>query len=134
MSLLFSKTMFFLKNFVSLCLIWLIQSIFQSIEIVLKVLRKPLSASIDPIYFSINRNCFKSLNEASVCFDQSKLIFDQSKVVNQVFKKSRFDLFRLTFQKFFSNFSLSPNWTKLTYQYFVVFLWIFCKVFLSLSR
>ena len=102
MSLLFSKTVFFLKTFVSLCLIRLIQSIFRSVEIVLKVLRKPLSASIDPIYFSINQNCFKIFKEASVYFDQSKLIFDQLKVVNQVFLKGKFDLFRLTFQTFLS--------------------------------
>ena len=41
---------------------------------------EPLSNSIDPIYFSISRNCFKSLKEASVCFDWSNLFFDQSKL------------------------------------------------------
>ena len=41
---------------------------------------EPLSNLIDPIYFSINRNCFKSLKEASVCFDWSNLFFDQSKL------------------------------------------------------
>ena len=72
----------------------------------------PLSISIDPICFLINRKCFKMLRgasvcfdwsklfldqlklfwyclktfkEASICFDQLKLIFDQSKLVNQVF-------------------------------------------------
>ena len=55
----FQKLCFFSKNFVSLCLFQLIQSNFRSIEIVLKFLRKPLSASIDPNYFLINRNCFK---------------------------------------------------------------------------
>ena len=74
MSLLFSKIVFFLKNFVSLCLLRLIQSVFRSIEIVL--------------------NFFK---EASVYFDQSK-------IVKQVFLKSEFDLFKLTFQKVFQTF------------------------------
>ena len=46
---------------------------------------EPLPVSIDPIYFSINRNSFKLSKEASVCFDWSKLFFDQSKLVNQVF-------------------------------------------------
>ena len=56
--IVFSKTVFFLK-FVSLCQFRLIQSVFRSIEIVLNCLRKPLSVSIDPICFSINRNCFE---------------------------------------------------------------------------
>ena len=43
----FQKLCFFLKNFVSLCLLRLIQSVFRSIEIVLKFWRKPLSVSIN---------------------------------------------------------------------------------------
>ena len=45
----------FLKNLVSLCLFRLIQSVFRSIEIVLKFLRKPLYVSINRNWFSINR-------------------------------------------------------------------------------
>ena len=52
MCLCYFKTVFFLKKFVSLCLFQLIQSVFRSIEIILKFfLRKPLSASIDPNWF-----------------------------------------------------------------------------------
>ena len=40
-------------------MLWLIQSVFRSIEIVLKFLRKPLSASIDPNWFSIYQNFFE---------------------------------------------------------------------------
>ena len=65
---------------------------------------EPLSALIDPICFSINRICFKIFKEAFVCFDQSKLIFDQSKLVNQVFKKSEFDVSNLLFKKVFKLF------------------------------
>ena len=80
MSLLFSKIVFFLKNFVSLCLLRLIQSVFRSIEIVL--------------------NFFK---EASVYFDQSKL-------VNQFFfffLNLSLTFSNLLFKKFFKLFSLS---------------------------
>ena len=60
---IFFKNCVFTQNFVSLCQFRLIQSVFRSIEIVLNCLRKPLSVSIDPICFSINRkclwNCFK---------------------------------------------------------------------------
>ena len=42
---------------------------------------EPLSNSIDPLYFSFNRNCFKSLKEVSVCFDWSKLSLDQLKLL-----------------------------------------------------
>ena len=85
MCLLFSKIVFFLKNFVSLCLIRMIQSVFRSIEIVLNFLK-----------------------EASICFDQSKLIFDQSKVVNQFFLKRQIWLIQTYFSKvLFKLFSLS---------------------------
>ena len=56
MCLWFFKTVFLLKNFVSLYLLQLIQSVFQIIEIVLKFLKKPLSVSINRNWFSINRN------------------------------------------------------------------------------
>jgi len=57
MCLCYFQNVFFLKNFVSLYLFRLIQSVFRSIVIVLKLFK-----------------------EASVCFDWSKLIFDQSKL------------------------------------------------------
>ena len=112
-SLFFSKTVFFFflsKNFVSLCLLRLIQSAFRSIKIVLKFLKKPLSVSINRNWFSINRKSWIR------------------------FFKIRVWLVQTYFSKSFSNFSLSPNWTRLTNKFFVVFLLNFCKVFLSLSR
>ena len=125
----FFKNCVFPQNFVSFYLFRLIQSVFWSIEIVLNCLRKPLSVSIDPICFSINRNCLKIFKKASVCFNQSKLIFDQSKLVNQVFKKSEFDI-----SKRFSNFFSLSELDKASPQFFVIFLRIFCKVFLFISR
>ena len=108
--------------------------IFKNFFFFLKILSKPLSASIDPICFSINRNCFKIFKEASICLDQSKHIFDQSKIVNQFFFKGRVCLVLIYFSKsFFKLFSLSEL-DKARPQFFVVFLWIFCKVFLSISR
>ena len=77
---------------------------FKNCVFFLKKFSEPLSVSIDPICFSINQNCFKIFKEASVCFNQSNLIFDQSKIVKQVFLKSEFDLFKLTFQKVFQTF------------------------------
>ena len=53
----FFKNYVFPQNFVSLCQFWLIQSVFQWIEIVLNCLRKSLSVSIDPTCFLINRKC-----------------------------------------------------------------------------
>ena len=49
---------------------------------------------------------------ASVYFDQSKLIFDQSKIVNKLFLKVRFDLFKSLFQNFFKLLFLSSIWTS----------------------
>ena len=85
----FQKTMFFPKTFVSLCLFRLIQSVFRSIEIVLKLFREA-SICFDwskPILdkSKLFWNFLKIFKEVSVCFNQSKLIFDQSKIVNQVF-------------------------------------------------
>ena len=130
MSLLFSKIVFFLKNFVSLCLLWLIQSVFRSIEIVLKLF-KEVSVCFDWSNLFLDQsklfwNCLKNFKEPSVCFDQSKIL-------DQVFKKSEFDIFKLTFQKGFQNFFSLSNLDKARPQFFVVFLWIFCKVFLSIS-
>ena len=61
----FQKLCFFLKNFMSLCLLWLIQFVFRSIEIAFKIFMESLSVSI-------NLNC---------CFDQSNF-------ENKVFKNS----------------------------------------------
>ena len=109
---LFKNCVFFFlsKNFVSLCLLRLIQSAFRSIKIVLKFLKKPLSVSINQNWFSINQKSWIR------------------------FFKIRVWLVQTYFSKSFSNFSLSPNWTRLTNKFFVVFLLNFCKVFLSLSR
>ena len=120
MSLLFSKTVFFLKIFVSLSLFWLIQSIFRSIKIVLKLFK-----------------------EASVCFDWSKLIFDQSKLFwnflkkplsVSINKKSWIRFFKnsdLTcsnyFFKTFSNFPLSLRLGKAPLIFFVVFTHFFAR-------
>ena len=93
----FQKLCFFSKKFVSLCLLRLIQSVFRSIEIVIKFLRKPLSALIDPICFSIKRNCFK-------IFKRSLCLFRSIKNRESGFSKSEFDLFKLTFQKVFQTF------------------------------
>ena len=52
----FSKIVFFHKNMVSLCLIWSIHSVFQSIENFLIWERESLSVLIDQGWFSIDRN------------------------------------------------------------------------------
>ena len=108
MSLLFSKTVFFLKNFVSLSLFRLIQSIFRSIKIVLKLF-KEASVCFDwskPILdkSKLFWNFFKIFKEVSVCFNQSKLIFDQLKIVNQVFKNQSLTFSNLLFKKVFKLF------------------------------
>ena len=82
----FFKTVFFLKNFMCLYLLRLIQSFFRSIKIAFKIFMKSLSVLI-------NRNC---------CFDQLNF-------KNKVFKKFKFDLFKPLFQKLFKTFSLSPT-------------------------
>ena len=63
LNVFFSKTVFFLK------------------------FGEPLPISIDPFYFSINRNCLNMFERASDCFDRSKLIFDRSKLI---FNRSNF--------------------------------------------
>ena len=108
----FFKTVFFLKNFVSLYQLRLIQSVFRSIKIAFKIFMESLS-------ISINHNC---------CFDQSNF-------ENKVFKKFRFDLFKPLFQKLFKTFSLSlSDSARLHNKFFVVFLLISCKVSLSISQ
>ena len=105
-SLFFSKTVFFFflsKNFVSLCLLRLIQSAFRSIKIVLKFLKKPLSVSI-------NRNSWIG------------------------FFKNQSLTFQTYFSKRFSNFFSLSELDKASSQFFVVFLQIFCKVFLFISQ
>ena len=96
---LFKNCVFFFlsKNFVSLCLLRLIQSAFRSIKIVLKFLKKPLSVSINRNWFSINRKSWIR------------------------FFKIRVWLVQTYFSKSFSNFSLSLNWTRLTNKVFCRF-------------
>ena len=60
-------------------------NLFQKLFFFLKF-SESLPISIDPTYFSINRNSFKLSKEASVCFDWSKLFFDQSKLFWNCFK------------------------------------------------
>ena len=66
--------------------------------------------SIDPIYFSINRNLALKFMWASAWFNWSNLFFDQSKIVFQVFYKQFFDCFKNIFFKSFSTFLLSLTW------------------------
>ena len=106
----FFKTVFLLKNFVSLYLLQLIQSVFQIIEIVLKFLKKPLSVSINRNWFSINRNSWIR------------------------FLKYQSLTFQTYFSKRFSNFFSLFELDKASSQFFVVFLQIFCKVFLFISQ
>ena len=70
---------------------------FQCFELILNVFQKtmfflkfsePLSISIDPFCFSINRKLLKILERASVCFDRSKLIFDRSNSFQNVLIES----------------------------------------------
>ena len=90
--------------------------------------------SIDPIYFSINRNFALKLMWASAWFDWSNLIFDQSKIVFQVFLKQFFDCFKSSFFKKFLNFSSLSDLARLHITFFVVFFLNFCKVFLPQGR
>ena len=90
--------------------------------------------SIDPIYFSINRNLALKFMWASTWFDWSNLFFDQSKIVFQVFLKQFFDYFKnILFKKFF-NFSSLSDLATILYNFFVVFFLNFCKVFLPQGR
>ena len=111
MSLIFFKTVFFLKNFVSLCPLRLIQSVF-SINWKCFKMFKEASICFDwsKLFSDQSKlfwNWFKIFKEASVYFDQLKLIFDQSKLVNQVFKKSRVWLVQPYFSKVLFNLFLS---------------------------
>ena len=106
----FSKNqVIFVKNFV-LPKFQLIQSIFRSIKIAFKILSEPLSVSINRNLFSINRKLW--IRFLKIWFWLVQLIF---------FK---------TFQAFLS---LSDS-AKAFHQIFVIFLWSFCKVFLSQGR
>ena len=89
--------------------------------------------SIDPIYFSINRNFALKFIGASAWFDWSNLIFDQSKIVFQVFKTDLW-LFQIIFFKKFLNFSSLSDLVSLHITFFVIFFLNFCKVFLPQSR
>ena len=63
-------------------------------------------------------------------FDWSKNSFNQSNIVNQVFKKTNLDLFKLTFSKVSKLFSLSPIWTWLHLRFLSFFIILFAR-FLS---
>ena len=60
---------------------------FQKVVFFLKF-SEPLPFSIDPFYFSINRNFLNMFERASDCFNRSKLIFDRSKIFQIVLLKS----------------------------------------------
>ena len=83
--------------------------------------------SIDPIYFSINRNFALKFMWASAWFDWSNLIFDQSKIVFQVFLKQFFDYFKSSFSKRFSTFLLSPTWQGSTSHFLLFSFSIFAR-------
>ena len=106
----------------SISMLWVVSKFFFSKTVFFLKFSEPLPVSIDPIYFSINRNSFKLSKEASVCFDWSKL-------VNQgFFKKLKLDFFQVTF----SSFPLSLRFGKAPLGFFfVVFDQIFCMVFVS---
>ena len=100
----FSQKLFFLE-------FRLIQSNFRSLEILLQKFCEPLPGSID-------RTCF----------------FDQSRIVFQVFfLNSSLTISKHLFQKFF-NFSSLSDLARQHYEFFVIFLQNFCKVFLPQSR
>ena len=88
----------------------MIQSIFWSIEIAFKIFCEPLSVSINQNCFSINLNSWIR------------------------FLKNQIWLVQTNFFKTFQNFFLSLRLDKAPQRFFVVFLQISCKVFLSLSR
>ena len=85
-NLIFDQSKSFWKILVSLCLVRLIEPVFQSIKIAIKNFSESLSVSIDRNYFSINRISWISF-----------------------FLNSVFNPFKTLFQKFFQLFSLSPT-------------------------
>ena len=94
----------------------LIQSIFPSIEITLKIFSEPLFISINRNWFSINRKLWISF----FFFFFFNRILTYS---TQLFQKfSKFSLY------------LFPTQTSSIINFFVVFDQIFCKVFLSQGR
>ena len=100
----FFKTVFFLKNFVSLYLLRLIQFVFRSIEIAFKIF-------MESLFVSINR------------ISRIRFLKIYIWLVQTTFSKA--------FQNFFS---LSLRLGKAPQQIFVIFLLISCKVSLSISR
>ena len=116
---------------------------FQYFELILTVYFKTvfflkfsesLPISIDPFCFSIDRKFLNMFERASVYFERAKLFFDRSKLVKHVFLKVRLDFSKALFQKRFSIFPLSPTWLRLHHRFFVVFLPVFCKVFVLEGR
>ena len=120
-------------------MLWAVSKSFSKTVFFLKF-SEPLPISIDPFYFSINRNFLNKFEGASDCFDRLKLIFDRSNIFKIVLLKSlsvsidrscfsidqnswikfflklRLDCFKLTF----SNFPLSLRLGKAS-------LRIFCR-------
>ena len=92
--------------------------------------------SIDPIYFSINRNSFfkKILVSLFLVWLIEPVFRSIEHRESGFLKKLQIWLVQTTFSKTFQNsFSLSDS-TRLHKDFFVVFLQISCKVSLSLSR
>ena len=89
---------------------WLIEPIFRSIETAFKIFCEPLSVSINRNWFLINQNSWIR------------------------FLKNQIWLVQTNFFKTFQNFFLSLRLGKAPHRFFVVFLQISCKVFLSLNR
>ena len=134
---IFFKNCVFPQNFVSLCQFRLIQSVFRSIEIVLNCLRKPLSVSIDPICFLINRkclwNCFKIFEKSlSVSINRNYFSINQNSWIR--FLKNQIWLVQATFSKLFQNVLSLSDSARLHKEFFVVFVHSICKVFLSQGR
>ena len=87
----FFQKLCFSSNFVSLCQSRLIQSIFQSIEILLKLF-KEASICFDWSNLFLDQsklfwNCFKNFEKLLSILINQNCFFDQLKLVNQVFKK-----------------------------------------------
>ena len=85
--------------------------------------------SIDPTFFSINRNFVLKFMGASAWFDWLNLFFNQSKIVFQVFLKQFFDYFKNIFFKKISTFLFSLTWQGFS----TIFLSFSSKIFARFS-
>ena len=91
---------------------------------------EPLLVSIDPFYFSINRNFYKIVLMSLCLFRLIETVFRSFETRESGFLKTQIWLVQTTF----SNFHLSLLLGKAPLRFFVIFGQSFCKVFLSLSR